>query len=166
MHSVTILFRKVKGSMVSKDLFTQLLFEHFWARFNKFLGQVVTSSGWKINLKVMIFEKWINFSSETQGFISFGGNLGIQLNPKKLNRTSLTSYLRHGSLWIFQKVPRDQNFWFLEFLKIYRNFFVLWNFLLCHSKKSSLKVPTNQNCDSVLCLALRLKRWKVLKIPL
>ena len=44
MHSVTILFRKVKGSMVSKDLFTQLLFEHSLARFNRFLGQVVTSS--------------------------------------------------------------------------------------------------------------------------
>ena len=44
-HSVTILFRKVKGSMVSKDLFTQLLFEHCLARFNNFFGQVVTSSG-------------------------------------------------------------------------------------------------------------------------
>ena len=153
-HSVTILFRKVKGSMVSKDLFTQLLFEHSLARFNRFLGQVVTSSAWKINLKVINFEKSTNFSAETQGFISVGGNLGIQLNPQKLNRTSLTSYLRYGSLRIFQKVPRDQNFGFLEFLKTYRNILVLWKFLLSHSKKSSLKVPTNQNCDSVRSLEL------------
>ena len=44
LHSVTIVFRKVKGSMVSKNLVTQLLFEHSLARFTKFLGQVVTSS--------------------------------------------------------------------------------------------------------------------------
>ena len=122
MHSVTILFRKVKGSMVSKDLFTQLLFEHSLARFNRFLGQVVTSNAWKINLKVMVFEKWTSFPSETQGFISLGGNLGIQLNPKKLNRTSLTSYLWHGSLRIFQKVPRDQNFGLWEFFKTYEKY--------------------------------------------
>ena len=48
-----------------------------------------------------------------------------------------------------ERVPKDQNFWFLEFLKISKNIFVLQNFWLCHSKKGSLRVPTNQNCDSV-----------------
>ena len=118
-------FEEEKGSKVSTDILTRVLFECPFAKFKRYFGILVSSRGWKLSLKILVFFKQLRYFENPQHFESLGGLLGNQLTPKNWIWTFLTNHPWNGDPRILKKVPRVKNFWFSKSPKWWKTILVL-----------------------------------------